>query len=265
MGKENKRNDFKNNIKVTIGTTAAGLAAVGTVVGFGVASQDTKSIDMSNYNIDNTKYMEYAKTDDEDTMYRLARLEDNIRLYNSLSSEKLTDAQVETFNKVKSEIKLEMMSKMTSKLYLNMFKEKMKTAYDADDIKIEGKEFKNFSVEITRNYSKSFMDNKDKSREIESAVWDIIELQDMQEKVSYEDKDVESFVRLYENMKGFSNLEFVKEDGKPLSMNETYKTTLADGSYTVYHMDLSDKENPKVESKTEIEVRNGLVNEGEER
>lgn len=260
-----KRNEFKNKIKLGAGVTAAGLAAAGMVVGIGLESQKQESIDMSNYNTDNTKYMEYAKTDDEDTMFRLARLEDNIRLYNNLSSVKLTDAQAKTFNRVKNEIKSEMSSKMTAKLYLDMFKEKMKIAYDADEIKVGEKDFKEFSVEITKDYSKSFMEDKDKSSEIKSAVWDIIELQYMQEKASYEDKDIKDFVRLYENMKGFSNLEFVKEEGKPLSMSETYKTTLADGSYTLYHMDLSDKENPKVESKTEIEVKNGLVNEGEER
>ena len=109
------------------------------------------------------------------------------------------------------------------------------------------------------------MDEKDKSKEVKTAVWDIIDLQDMQEKESYDDKDINEFIKLYENMKGFSNLEFIKEEGKPLSMSETYKTTLEDGTYTLYHMDLSDKKNPKVESKTEIEVKNGFVNEGEER
>ena len=263
MGRENKRDDFKKKMMVGIGTAALGVTAM--AVGAGLESQKLESKDLSNYNIDNTKYMEYAKTDDEDTMYRLEKIEENIRLYNNLYSKKLTEAQAKTFNKVKSEIKSEMSSKMTAKLYLDMFKEKMKTAYGADEIKVDEKDFKEFSVEITKDYSKSFMEDKDKSSEIKSAVWDIIELQYMQEKASYEDKDIKDFVRLYENMKGFSNLEFVKEDGKPLSMSETYKTTLADGSYTLYHMDLSNKENPKVESKTEIEVKNGLVNEDEER
>lgn len=248
-------------------------AAVATVGVIGVAAakgkQDLESIDMSNYNIDNAKYMEYAKTDDKDTMYRLAKLDDNVRLYNSLSSEKLTDAQIETFNKVKSEIELEMMSKMTAKLYLNMFKEKMKSAYNAEGVIIDYKSganpSKEFSVEIQTKTKKFFMDSKDETKEIKSAVWDIVELQKIQDKESYSDKDINVFVKLYENMKGFSNLEFVKEEDKPLTMSETYKTTLADGSYTMYHMDLSDKKNPKVESKTEIEVRNGFVNESEER
>ena len=130
MGKENQRNDFKNKMRVGIGITVAGVTAM--TAGLALESKKLESIDMSKYNIDNTKYMEYAKTGDEDTMYRLAKLDDNVRLYNSLSSARLTDAQKETLNKVKSEIKSEMRSKMTSKLYLDMFKEKMKSAYDAD-------------------------------------------------------------------------------------------------------------------------------------
>lgn len=261
-----KKNRSKRDIFKSALAFGGGGAFVATMIaGAAIGKQDLESMDMSSYNIDNQKYMEYAKTDDEDIMYRLAKLEDNIRLYNNLSSEKLTDSQKETLALIKSEIKSEMSSKMTSKLYLNVFKEKMKSAYGADDIKVTGQEFKEFSVEITKDYMKSFMEDKDKSKEIKSAVWDIVELQYMQEKNSYDDKDIESFVRLYENMKGFSNLEFIKEGDKPLAMSETYKTTLEDGSYTLYNMDLSDKENPKIESKTEIEVKNGLVNEGEER
>lgn len=263
MEKENKSK--KDNFKSALVVGGVGAVVAATVVGVGIGSQDSKSIDMSNYNVDNTKYMDYAKSADENTLDRLALLEENVRLYNNLSSGKLTPAQEETLKNAKSGIKREMSGQMIGKLYLNIFKEKMKSAYDADKIIVKGKEFKDFSVEIYDGYNKSLMDDKDKTSEVKSAVMDIIELQSMIEKDSFEEKDVKEFVKVYENMKGFSNLEFVKEGDKPLAVSETYKTTLQDGTYTIYHMDLSDKDNPKVENKTEIEVKNGYVNEGEEK
>ena len=113
---ESKRDNFKHTLLIG----GAAVATASSLVALGLGREEIKSMDMSKYNIDNEKYMEYAKTDDDNTMYRLAKLEDNIRIYDSLSSGNLTPAQTETLNKVKSEIKFEMTSKMISKLYLNM-------------------------------------------------------------------------------------------------------------------------------------------------
>lgn len=275
--KNTKSKDYRKSVATIAGAT---VLTAGTIGGLGALAvkgkQDLQSMDMSKYNIDNKKYEDYVKTeyDSEETekenLYRLAKLEDNIRIYNSLSSGKLTDTQQETLKEAKNEIKQEMVSKLTAKVYMNMFKEKMKAAYKAEGVTINyldganpGKEF---NVKLkTATKPETFMQKEDKTKEIKSAVWDIVELQGMQEKATYEDKDIEAFVKLYENMKGFSNLEFTKEEGKPLAMNETYKATLPDGTYTVYKMDLSDKENPEVKDKTEIEVKDGFVNDGEER
>lgn len=262
--------------RASMALVGAAVATVSVIGGVAKGKQDLESIDMSVYNVNKNAYEEYIekkygsdKTEIE-TAAELQELTESIDTYNKLRDIKeLTDAQKETLKTVKYEIKSEMQSNMIANLYKDIFKEKMKTAYNAEKVTINYQDganpTKEFSVEIETKTKKFFMDSKDETREIESAVWDIVELQKMQKKDSYKDKDIESFIRLYENMKGFSNLEFTKEENKPLKMSETTKVTLPDGTYTVYHMDLSDKENPKVENKTEIEVNNGMTNEGQER
>ena len=59
----------------------------------------------------------------------------------------------------------------------------------------------------------------------------------MSEKVSYDDEEIKKFIKMYDNMKGFSNLEFVKEKDKPLEFKETYEISLKDDEYEVYSMD----------------------------
>ena len=233
-----KRNDFKDKLKSAAAVGVAGSVIAGITLVAMNGKKELESIDMSNYNLDNSKYREYSDGKDS-TEDRLVLLEESVRIYKELASDSnLTDAQKEALSKEKSRIKSEMSSDLIADLYLSIFKEKMKSAYHVDNVSVDYKSGsnvdKNFSVKLNGN---TFMDEQDKTKEIKSAVWDIVDLQYMSEKVSYDDEEIKNFIKMYDNMKGFSNLEFVKEKYKPLEFKETYEISLKDDEYEVYSMD----------------------------
>lgn len=240
---KNKRDDFKDKLKGIAAVGAAGLVTAGVTVGAIKGKQDLQSMDMSNYNLNNQKYMEYLDGTESEAD-RLVLLEENIRIYKELSAnKKLTDMQKEALSNAKSKIKREMTKDLIADLYLDIFKEKMKSSYHVKDVKVEynvGNNIeKHFSVKFDGN---TYMDEKDKSKEIKSAVWDIVSLQYMSEDATFDDKELKEFVKIYENMKGFSNLEFTKQENEPLKVNETCPITLKDGDYELVTMDFETEE-----------------------
>lgn len=215
---ENKRSMFKSALVIgAVGLATAGIG--GAIVDTYIKNQP---IDLSKYNIDNDKYEEYVK--DEDNKQRMLELDENIRIYNKLAKETdLTESQKLALEKATDSIKEEMKDGMIANVYLNdILKGKLKEAYgkDAEDgIEVkstntpeDGKRIIIIMYDRLRNKTSLQVEN---IKEIRTAVGDIINMKDNKGKGEYTDKDVEDFTKAYENMKGFSNLQIIKaKDGK---------------------------------------------------
>ncbi len=298
MELRNKRDEFKNRLKhdnndkktiknsdkkiVMTGAAIVLAAEAAVVVGNSIArniNRPFKPIDMSKYNIDNTKYEDYIKesgdkeSETSDKLYRMAMLEENIRIYKELKGKKLTDSQKESLDIATRGIKSEMSSSMISKIYLNdIFKEKILEAYDAKYVKVnyrvpKGEEIINVELYNSIDGVAIPLKKEDMIDEVKSAVKDIVSLQDLENKDKpYNDKDINEFIRAYDNMKGFSNLTLVKNGNQPLTIQENVLVDLPNGNFTVYSVNIDDEKNVNITGKKDIEVKdNKIVSDEEER
>ena len=298
MELRNKRDEFKNRLKhdnndkktiknndkkiVMTGAAIVLAAEAAVVVGNSIArniNRPFKPIDMSKYNIDNTKYEDYIKesgdkeSETSDKLYRMAMLEENIRIYKELKGKKLTDSQKESLDIATRGIKSEMSSSMISKIYLNdIFKEKILEAYDANYVKVnyrvpKGEEIINVELYNSIDGVAIPLKKEDMIDEVKSAVKDIVSLQDLENKDKpYNDKDINEFIRAYDNMKGFSNLTLVKNGNQPLTIQENVLVDLPNGNFTVYSVNIDDEKNVNITGKKDIEVKdNKIISEEEER
>lgn len=226
--KENKHAKFVQGLAALgfAGLTTAGITAI-TIDSY----NKTKPMDMTNYNTDDKIYEYYIENSDDseaiilDKLNKMKLLERNISLYENLKNEKLTEAQNDNLNYAISSIKSEMRAGTVADIYLNdIFKEKIKDAYNVDRVTTEAyltREAEEvIKITLEKDYSKKLMDSKDEIDEIKTAIRDIVSLQKLKEKSSYDENDVKEFIRAFENMKGFSNLKFVKKGDEPLSIEE---------------------------------------------
>ena len=291
MELRNKRDEFKNRLKhdnndkktiknsdkkiVMTGAAIVLAAEAAVVVGNSIArniNRPFKPIDMSKYNIDNTKYEDYIKesgdkeSETSDKLYRMAMLEENIRIYKELKGKKLTDSQKESLDIATRGIKSEMSSSMISKIYLNdIFKEKILEAYDANYVKVnyrvpKGEEIINVELYNSIDGVAIPLKKEDMIDEVKSAVKDIVSLQDLENKdKTYNDKDINEFIRAYDNMKGFSNLTLVKNGNQPLTIQENVLVDLPNGNFTVYSVNIDDEKNVNITGKKDIEVKDNKI------
>lgn len=272
--KGNKRTEFVKGLAAVgiAASTTAGMVAM-TVNSY----NERKPMDMTNYNTDDKIYEYYIENSDDSEAIRLDKLnkmkllERNISLYENLKNEKLTEAQNDNLNYAISSIKAEMRAGTVADIYLNdIFKEKIKDAYDVDKVTTEAyltREAEEvINITLGKDYSEKLMDSKDKIDEIKTAIRDIVSLQELKEKSSYDENDVKEFIRAFENMKGFSNLKFVKKGDEPLSIEETVLVDLEDGKYTIYDVNIDDNKNVNITGKKDVVVKdNKIISDEEER
>ena len=240
MESGNKKNKFRDKMKiegkqitekVLVGGTTIALGAA--LAGVAIVNNYDYHYDMSKFNIDDTKC--------EDCIREAGGKESEIlRIYKELNNKgNLTDAQKKSLETAKNGIKREMASSMLNKIYLNdIFKEKIKKAYDVDYVKViyripKGEEIINVELYNSIDGVAIPLKKEDMIDEVTSAIKDIVSLQNLEAKnEAYDEKDINEFIRAYENMRGFSNLTLVKKGNEPLSIEETVLVNLQ-GKYEI--------------------------------
>ena len=254
MESGNKKNEFRDKMKieerkqitekVLVGGTTIALGAA--LAGVAIVNNYDYHYDMSKFNIDDTKcedcIREAGGKESEilDKLNRVTMLNENIRIYKELNNKgNLTDAQKKSLETAKNGIKREMASSMLNKIYLNdIFKEKIKKAYDVDYVKViyripKGEEIINVELYDSIDGVGIPLKKEDMIDEVTSAIKDIVSLQNLEAKnEAYDEKDINEFIRAYENMRGFSNLTLVKKGNEPLSIEETVLVNLQ-GKYEI--------------------------------
>lgn len=276
---ENKQKDKRNNFRKEIKVEVAGVIALSTVVGAVVGTQIKENVDsdLSKYNVDDTKYMDYIDEEDTQKIEWIKGLDKKIKDYKLLSDDKenLTESKEIELETLESQLKDELSSGKLADFYLrNIFKTKMKTAYGVEDIIVgysnqSGEEaitikmYDKYDVNNKKQKPDEYMDDKDEIAPIKSAVRDIVYLQDISRRNKYDDKDIEKLISVFYNMKGFSNLTFIKEGENQLYFEENTIVDLEDGEYTIYDMEYKDGE-AKVINQRNIELEEGkIINQSE--
>lgn len=208
-----RRDDFKKKI-------GAGVITLGMVglAGSGLAKYQEKYNDLSEYNINDAKYMDYIKGNKDGKTEMLTNLETSIDDYLELSNKKdLTDAEKTKFDEALHEIETNMKSGSLAEFYLkDVFKGKIKETYKVDDVVTY---WNPQSMGITMykgEFKKMNMEDEDKIKPIVVAMNDIAKLQGYINRDRISKSDIKDFIRMHENMKAFSNLTFIKKDGQPL-------------------------------------------------
>lgn len=209
-----KRKDFLKGIAV-IGTT------VGLAIGGGfLANAATQSEDLSKYMVKNNKYEDYIKGSEYSKLKKMEELDNNISKYEELSSKfGLNNEEKEELKEATNAIKAEMASGNLADFYLNdLLKEKLKSAYKANDIETRYWNREEITIKMfDKNGMSEIMEEKDKVQPIKVAMKDIATLQSYMEKDQFLKSDIKEFIKIQKNMKGFSNLKFIKSEGKPLA------------------------------------------------
>ena len=225
-------------IKKAAWIAASGIAVAG-FTGATIASSYNKPMDMSVYNVNDDMYKSYMEKSsiDEETIKRIEELEKNIERYENLQGKNLTDEQKKVLEKVSGDIEKEIKDGKLISIYRDrVLKGKLKEAYNVSTVETQYTNDKNgeeISIAIKKDkYSDTkFLDDKDKIDEIKTAIKDIASLQDLEGKVSFTKKDITEFIRIVKNMKGFSNLTFVKRGDEPLTVQENYTLSFKNGEY----------------------------------
>lgn len=235
---EELKNKRDAKIKRAAWIVASGIAVVG-FTGATIASSYKQPMDLSIYNVNDDMYKSYMEKSniDEAMFERMEKLENNIRLYEELNGKDLTDDQKVVLELASNQIKREMKDGKLVRIYRdNILKEKLKEAYNVSTVETQySNDYKGEEISITVKKDKysdtKFLDDKDKIDEIKTAIRDIASLQDLKEKESFTKKDITEFIRIVKNMKGFSNLTFVKRGDEPLAVQENYTLSFENGEY----------------------------------
>lgn len=212
-----KRDDFKK--KLGAGIITLGIIGAG---GAGLAKYEEKYNDLSEYNVDDTKYMDYIKGNEQGKTEMLTNLESSIDDYLELGSKKkLTDEEKIKLDEAINEIETNMKSGSLAEFYLkDVFKGKIKETYKVDDVVTY---WNPGSLNITMykgEYKSTNMEDKDKIKPIVVAMNDIAKLQGYMNSDKISKSEIKNFIRIHENMKAFSNLTFIKKEGQPLCCAE---------------------------------------------
>lgn len=276
---ENKQKDKRNNFRKKIKAEVAGVVALSAFAGTAVGTQIKGNVDsdLSKYNADDTKYMDYIDEEDTQKIEWIKGLDKKIKDYKLLSDDKenLTESKEIELETLESQLKDELCSGKLADFYLrDIFKTKMKTAYGVEDIIVgysnqSGEEaitikmYDKYDVNNKKQKPNEYMDDKDEIAPIKSAVRDIVYLQDISRRNKYDDKDIEKLISVFDNMKGFSNLTFIKEGENQLYFEENTIVDLEDGEYTIYDMEYKDGK-AKVINQRNIELEEGkIINQSE--
>ena len=209
-----KRNDFIK--KLTAGVLVSGVAISGLVKS-GEAYND-----LSKHTTENDKYVDYIKGSEIEKRERLAVLDENISKYEELESKiLLNEDEKEELNELTSFLENEMSSGELGRFYLNdVYKEKIKQAYNVKDVKTHYDK-DGIIIQLCDEKGKwTAMEEKDIVRPLEVALRDIVRLQDLREQDEFTKSDIKTFIEAQKNMKGFSNLHFIKAEGEPLKWAE---------------------------------------------
>lgn len=215
----NKREEFKKKLAI-VGTTA--VVALG---GFGIKDSMDKS-DLSKYAVDDEKYIDYIDKDENEKLERLENLDSNISRYEELNEKnKLTKEEKEELEQITYSLEREMKSGYLERFYLHdVLKEKIKSVYGVDKVETKWNGKDEINIKLFDKYgSYKAMENKDKVSPILTAMNDIATLQGYEEREKFSKSEIENFIKIQKNMKGFSNIEFIKVDGKPLAYTEPQK------------------------------------------
>lgn len=209
-----KRKDFRKSIAV-IGTTIA--VAVG---GGMLTAEANKSADLSRYMVRDDKYVDYIKGSEYEKFKKMQELDNNIKKYEELKSKMiLSKEDNEQLLEARKLIEKGMTSGDLADFYLNdLLKEKLKKAYDAYSVETHYSNENEIRIDLYEKKGKyETMKNNDEVAPIKIAMKDIATLQGYTEKEKFSNSDISEFIKIQKNMKGFSNLKFIKTEGKPLS------------------------------------------------
>lgn len=218
---------------------SAGIAVSGLVGGAAKIISLNQPMDLSVYNVNDDMYKSYMEESgiDEETIKRVEELERNIERYENLQGRNLTDEQKKVLEKVSGNIEKEIKDGKLISIYRDrILKGKLKEAYNVSTVETLYTNDRNgdeISIAIKKDkYSDTkFLDDEDKIDEIKTAIKDIASLQDLKGKVSFTKKDITEFIRIIKNMKGFSNLTFVKRGDEPLAVQENYTLSFENEKY----------------------------------
>lgn len=208
-----KRDDFKK--KLGAGIITLGIIGAG---GAGLAKYQEKYNDLSEYNANDTKYMDYIKGNKDVKTEMLTNLETSIDDYLELSSKKdLTDVEKAKLDEAVHAIETNMKSGDLAEFYLkDVFKGKIKETYKVDDV-VTYWNPQSMSITMYKGeFKKMNMEDEDKIKPIVVAMNDIAKLQGYINRDRISKSDIKDFIRMHENMKAFSNLTFIKKEGQPL-------------------------------------------------
>ena len=209
-----KRKDFRKSMAV-IGTTIA--VAIGSAV---LTTAANKSDDLSQYAFRNDKYVDYIAGSEYKKFKEMQELDDSIKKYEELKKKTiLNKEQKEELAEARETIKKEMASGSLADFYLNdLLKEKLKKAYDAYSVETHYSNENEIRIDLYGKKGKyETLEDKDEIGPIKIAMKDIATLQGYASKKEFTNLDINEFIKIQKNMKGFSNLKFIKAEGKPLS------------------------------------------------
>lgn len=209
-----KKKEFRKSIAV-IGT------AIAVAIGGGkLTAEANKSEDLSQYAVRDDKYVDYIEGSEYKKFKEMQELDNNIKKYEELKSKMiLSKEDNKELLETRKSIEKEMSLGDLADFYLNdLLKEKLKRAYGANSIETRYWNEEEFRIDLYEKNGKSeIMKDEDKVTPIKVAMKDIATLQGYTEKESFSNSDISEFIKIQKNMKGFSNLKFIKTEEKPLS------------------------------------------------
>lgn len=208
-----KRKEFKK--KIAIVTTTAAIVAGGFTL-----NAASKNEDLSQYMVSNNKYEDYIKGSEYKKFKKMEELDNNISKYEALKSRMFLDKEEKNeLEELSKAIKEEMSSGDLADFYLNdLLKEKLKEAYHVESVVTNYSNDGEIKIDLYgKNKISKTMENKDEVTPIKIAMRDIATLQGYIGREEFSNQDVKEFIKMQKNMKGFSNLKFIKEEGKPLA------------------------------------------------
>ena len=224
-----KRKEFVGKLRKSVATIGMiGALGIGGPV---LAKVNADSKDISEYNIDNNKYVDYIKGSDSKKIEKLEELDENISRYKELKDKSIISKEESAErDELRENLMKEMKSGELADFYLNdLFKEKLKKVYNAKDIETHFDHDTGISIKFyDEHFQTTYMDKKDQIKPIVVAMNDIAKLQGYEGKDEFSNYDLADFMNIHENMKAFANIDFIKVQGQPLACAEIQKDKVED-------------------------------------
>lgn len=222
----------KKRVNFIKGLSASLAVAAGVTGATAIANERDN---LSKYNKDNDKIIEYVDSNDKGVIEMLETMDENVEIYKQLNGKVgLSDEDTKRLESAKDAIREVIISDKLSEFYLeDVFKEKVKSIYSAEHLKVnyvDKDDYEFMSIDVYNKKPKSKLDKpsvviekNDMPNEMKSAIRGIVNFQEYATCTRDEigDKSISNAIKYYESMKGFANIDLIRTSDNRIAIMET--------------------------------------------